>query len=233
MSELRVALIAEGPADRVLIDAALKAILDRPFTIAPIQPESTHPRLGGGWCGVFKWCREFAAHSYANLEADPRLPDFDLFVIHVDADVAERSYADGGAALVAAAQGLPSLPCAQPCPPPAGAADELRKRVLGWLGLVQVGPRTVLCVPSKAIEAWLAAGVLEETHALLSGLECELDLKTPLARLPKKKRIKTTREYVEHAGSVTREWARVTRTCTQAERFHSDVRAVLGPDIAP
>lgn len=235
MSELRVALMAEGPTDSVLIEAALMAILDRPFTLTTLQPESTRPRLGTGWCGVFKWCREFAARSYASLEADPTLPGFDLFVIHVDADVAEKSYADGGAPLVAAAQGLPSLPCARPCPPPTGAADELRTRMLAWLGLVQVGPRTVLCVPSKAIEAWLAAGVLEKPHPLLSELECKSNLETQLARLPKKKRIKrkSEKEYREHASSVTREWARVTQTCTQAVRFHSEVHAALGSDISP
>jgi hypothetical protein len=234
MSELRVALIAEGPTDSVLIEAALKAILGRPFTLAPLQPEATRPQMGTGWCGVLKWCREFAARSHASLEADPALPGFDLFVVHVDADVAEKSYADGGAALIAAAQGLPSLPCAQPCPPPAGTADELRKRVLAWLGLVQVGPRTVLCVPSKAIEAWLAAGALEKTHPLLSGLECNLNLATQLAGLPKNQRInKGIKEYREHAGAVTREWARVTRTCTQAERFHSEVHAAVGSGTAP
>jgi hypothetical protein len=235
MSELRVALIAEGPTDSVLIEAALKAILlDRPFTLAPLQPEATRPQMGTGWCGVFKWCREFATRSHASLETDPTLPGFDLFVVHVDADVAEMSYADGGDAVNAAAQGLPPLPCARPCPPPASAADELRKRVLAWLGLVQVGPRTVLCVPSKAIEAWLAAGVLEKAHPLLSGLECNSTLGSQLARLPMKERIKKTRrEYELHAGSVTGEWARVTRTCTQAARFHGEVHAALGSDTAP
>jgi hypothetical protein len=233
MSELRVALIAEGPTDSVLIEAALKAILGRPFTLVTLQPEATRPLMGTGWCGVFKWCREFAARSHASLEADPTLPGYDLFVIHVDADVAEKSYADGGAALVAAAQGLLPLPCVQPCPPPAGAPDELRERVRSWLGLVQVGPRTVLCVPSKAIEAWLAAGVLEETHPLLNGLECMLGLETQLAGLSKGKRIKKTRrEYEAHAGSVTREWERVTQACTQAERFHGEVRAALGLDAS-
>jgi hypothetical protein len=58
MSELRVALIAEGPTDTVLIEAALKVILgDRLFTLTTIQPEATPGWMGTGWCGVFKWCR--------------------------------------------------------------------------------------------------------------------------------------------------------------------------------
>jgi hypothetical protein len=185
--------------------------------------------MGTGWCGVFHWCRAFAERSRASLEMDPTLPGFDLFVIHVDADVADKSYADGGEKVSAAARGLLSLPCAQPCPPPASTADELRKRVLSWLGLVQVGPRTVLCVPSKAIEAWLAAGMLDEGHSLLLGVECKVALDTQLARLPKGQRIKrkSWREYERHAASVTTEWTRVTKTCTQAERFHRDVHAAL------
>ena len=114
MSNLRVALIAEGPTDRVLVEAALRAILQRPFTVAQLQPEPTRPRFGAGWCGVFKWCREFAARSYASLEEDPTLPGFDLFVIHLDSDVAEMRYADGGAAVEDAAAGLPALPCSRP-----------------------------------------------------------------------------------------------------------------------
>jgi hypothetical protein len=232
MSELRVALIAEGPTDTALIQAALQAILnDRPFTLTTLQPEPTLPRMGTGWCGVFNWCRAFAARSQASLETDPTLPGFDLFVIHLDADVADKRYADGGEPVSTAAQGLLALPCAQPCPPPAGAADELRKRVLSWLGLVQVGPRTVLCVPSKVIEAWLAAGVLDEGHSLLPALECNRSLETQLAGLPKGQRIKkSTREYREHAGAMTKAWTRVTRACTQAERFHRDVHAALGLD---
>lgn len=49
MSELRVALIAEGPTDSVLIQAALGAILrDRPFILTTLQPEPTRPRMGTG-----------------------------------------------------------------------------------------------------------------------------------------------------------------------------------------
>jgi len=132
---------------------------------------------------------------------DPTLPGFDLFVIHVDADVAENSYSDGGPAVENDAGGLAPLPCSQPCPPPAGAADELRKCVLAWLGLVQVGPRTVLCVPSKAIEAWLAAGVLDGSHALLSGLECNLAVEGRLAALPKARRIRKKAPRVPDACS--------------------------------
>jgi hypothetical protein len=228
MSELRVALIAEGPTDRILIEAALKAILSRPFTLAPLQPEPTRPQTGTGWCGVFKWCREFTARSYGCLEEDPTLPGFDLFVVHLDADVAEKRYADCGRAVAGAANSLPLLPCAQLCPPATDTVDELRKRLLAWLGVVQVGPRTALCVPSKAIEAWLAAGVLDATHPLLNGLECNLAVEAGLAALPTVKRIrKRSLEYQKHAPLLTKNWTIVSGLCTQAERFGRDVAAAL------
>jgi hypothetical protein len=50
MSELRVALIAEGPTDAIIIEAALKAILDKPFILQTVQPEATSGPVGTGCC---------------------------------------------------------------------------------------------------------------------------------------------------------------------------------------
>jgi hypothetical protein len=226
MSELRVALIAEGPTDGVVIEAALKAILPRSFTLAFLQPEPTRPRLGTGWCGVFKWCREFADRSHACLEADPTLPGFDLFVIHVDADVAEKKYADGGVEVEVAVAHLPTLPCSRPCPPPGDTVDEMRTRILAWLGVIAIGPKTVLCVPSKASEAWLAAALLDGSQALLQGLECNLNVGAKLASLPVASRIKKkTREYQTRKLHITSAWDQVRQRCTQAERFSAEVES--------
>jgi hypothetical protein len=228
MSELRVALIAEGPTDAIIIEAALKAILDRPFVLQTLQPEAIPGASGAGWCGVFRWCRAFAERGCAGLENDPTLPGFDLFVLHVDADVAEDSYAHGGLAIEELALNLLALPCSQPCPPPSAAADEVRMRLVEWLGLKQVGPRTVMCVPSKAIESWLAASVLQNGHVLLSGLECNLRLENQLEALPLTQRIrKGQREYRQRESAVTSGWDRIRQTCTQAERFHLDARAAV------
>lgn len=229
MSDLRIALISEGPTDSVIIEAALKAMLaPRTFTLTRLQPEATRPQMGSGWCGVFKWCRAFAARAPASLEEDPTLPNFDLFVVHLDADVADKTYADGGPELELAAKDMPALPCSQPCPPPTDSADPLRVRMLAWLGMASLGSKTVLCVPSKAIEAWLAAGVLDPSHALLTGLECVATLEARLAALPLATRIKKMpRAYREHAPEVTENWARVCATCTQAARFGHDVAAAL------
>lgn len=94
MSDLRVALIAEGPTDRIIIESALRAILPAPFVLTQLQPEPTRPDLGGGWGGVLKWSREFYSRGAASLEDDPTLQLYDLFIIHIDADVTDFSYSD-------------------------------------------------------------------------------------------------------------------------------------------
>jgi hypothetical protein len=96
MSEPRIAVIAEGQTDVIMIEAALRAILGRPVNVTALQPEATRPQMGSSWCGVLKWCREFTSRGAQSLETDPILGGFDLYVLHVDADVTDASYADGG-----------------------------------------------------------------------------------------------------------------------------------------
>lgn len=62
MSDLRIALVAEGPlTEREILKAALQAVLaPRTFELVQLQPESTLPKLGGGWGGVLKWCKDVA-----------------------------------------------------------------------------------------------------------------------------------------------------------------------------
>jgi len=232
MSDLHVALVAEGPTDAVVIEAALRALLPRPFVLTRLQPEPTRPRLGTGWGGVLRWCREFASRGQSSLEAEPTLPGFDLFVLHVDADVAGGSYADVSDefATLATQQGWPSLPNASPCPPPDGSSDHMRRCLLSWSGLEAAGPRTVLCVPSKAIDAWLVAARFEDGHKLLGDLECNLRLEAQLGGLPKAERVKkTVRGYHENEKLITSQWSRVRQRCSQAERFSNAIARVEIP----
>ena len=229
MSELRVALVAEGPTDAVVIEAALKALLPRPFVLTQLQPEPTRPKLGTGWGGVVRWCLEFATRGHATLEDDPTLPGFDLFVLHVDADVAEATYADVSDEIadIAIQRGWPALPNGIPCPPAAGSADAVRPCVLSWAGLQTPGPRTVICVPSKSVDSWLVAAAFDDGHTLLADLECNLNVVAQLATISKDQRIKkTTREYRARQEQVTALWATVRQRCSQAERFSAEVAAL-------
>jgi hypothetical protein len=233
MSDLRVALVAEGPTDGVVIEAALKALLPRPFVLTQLQPESTRPKIGTGWGGVLRWCADFATRRHARLEDDPTLTGFDLFVIHADADIAEAAYPDVSeeVADLAKEQGWPVLPSQLPCPPASGSADTVRGCLRAWTGLHAPGPKTILCVPSKAVDAWLAAACLNDGHPLLTNVECNRNVEATLANLPMATRIKKTmREYRAKQPQIASSWARVRTRCTQAERFSLDVGRALQPD---
>lgn len=228
MSDLRVAVVAEGPTDAIVIAAALKALLPRPFVLTQLQPEPTRPKLGTGWGGVLRWCLDFATRGHARFEDDPTLPGFDLFVVHIDADVAEKRYADVSAEIaeIAGQRAWPTLPNVIPCPPPTGSADAMRACLLAWVAMQAPGPKTVLCVPSKAVEAWLAAATVDAGHALLNGLECNLNVESQLKVLPVAQRIrKSSRDYRARERDITEAWPVVRQLCTQAERFSAEVVA--------
>ena len=87
MSEpLRIALVAEGLTDGVVIEAALQAILcGRPFILKQIFPEGsdTFGEMGAGWVGVYRWCRQSARRggagdSYARGSITPTATDHPL-----------------------------------------------------------------------------------------------------------------------------------------------------------
>lgn len=225
MSDLRIGLVAEGVTDQIIIEAALKAILPQAFVLTLLQPEPTNANRGGGWCGVFKWCRDLQSRGYAGLADDPTLDLFDLVILHLDADVAEKSYADCGTAMGHAAAGFPGLPCARPCPPPEDAVAVLREVLLAWLGVPQEDAKTLFCMPSKSTESWLAVAILPEPHPLLDGIECKSGVSTSLAQLPKPQRIKnkSARDYRVQERAITAGWAKVCSICTQAKAFHEAV----------
>lgn len=86
MSELHIGLVAEGVTDQIVIETALKAILTQSFVLTRLPAEATRDTHRGGWCGVFKWCKEFRALGHAGLAQDPTLELFDLVIVHLDGD---------------------------------------------------------------------------------------------------------------------------------------------------
>lgn len=229
MSEPRIALVAEGATDAIVIEAALRAVLGRPFLLSLLQPEPTRPDLGGGWAGVFKWCQEFRQRKAPSLESDPTLQGFHMVIVHLDADVAHGTYANCGPSVASAAQGLGVLPCDQPCPPPSATVTALERVLLTWLGLSGSGPQSLFCLPSKAIESWLAAAILSSGHPALTGLECNLNLGVTLAQLPKAQRVRKSQlDYRAHASEVTLQWQQIQSHCSQALAFQRQVSAKTG-----
>jgi len=230
MSERRIALVAEGPTDVEVIQAALKAILPERFTLTLLQPEATLPAMGSGWGGVMKWCSAAGARHTATLDTDPTLEGFDLLLIHLDMDVAQAQYADCGlqVSAQAASNGWATLPCHMPCPPVAHTCTKLEAVLSSWLRPAIAGAKTVLCLPAQSSGTWLAAATLPVNHALLTAAECNVTVESRLAQLPMALRVrKVVRDYRAQAGHVTANWADVKALCNQAVAFERAVQAAL------
>ncbi|WP_374415893.1 hypothetical protein [Ectopseudomonas oleovorans] len=230
MSELRIALVAEGPTDYELIHAALRAILPDAFQMTLLQPETTQPQLGNGWPGVLKWCHTTSQRHNGSLDTDPTLEGYDLLIIHLDTDVALMSYANCGTAVTNSANqfGWQPLPCNQPCPPVTNTCAQLQAALISWLTPAAPGKKSVWCLPAQSTGSWLAAAALKANHPLLQRLECDPTVEDALTRLPKAERIKkSVPEYRRHADSVRSNWTQVKALCSQAQVFEQDVLAAV------
>lgn len=230
MSDLRIALVAEGSTDYELIKAALRAVLSRAFVLTLLQPEATRSTLGSGWGGVLKWCHATSQRKHGVLETDPTLADFDLIIIHLDVDVAQQKYADCGFGVDAMAKqwGWGALPCDCPCPPITATCTGLSTVLSSWLYPASAGKKTVFCLPAQSTGSWLAVAVLPPDHKLLAAVECNAALEGHLAQLPKKDRIKKSiPAYRQHADAIRAKWGTVKQLCSQAQHFEEAVLAVL------
>lgn len=230
MSDLRIALVAEGPTDYVILEAALKAILNKPFILSQLQPEETQPEMGTGWGGVLKWCMHLASRHQGRVEQDPTLVDFDLLIIHLDVDVSAFDYAQCGEAVaqLAGNAGWGALPCAALCPPVEDSVNALTKVLQSWLTPAKAGAGTVLCLPAQSSGTWLAAALLPPEHKLLARAECDPNVESSLSQLPKQLRVrKSKRDYRQKAPLLTEHWHSVKAVCRQAGKFEADILAAL------
>ena len=70
---LRIALVAEGPTDGVVVTAALRSFLgERVFVLNQIFPEGSNSfgEMGTGWVGVYRWCHQAARRGGGRLATD-------------------------------------------------------------------------------------------------------------------------------------------------------------------
>ncbi len=235
-SELKIALVAEGPTDHVAIDAALKAMLgERPYRLQSLPPEESDAfiEFGGGWAKVYRWCHQTAADAGGRLGASSLVfRSFDMLILHVDADVAEKSYADF--TRNPAETDLP-LPCNVPCPHASDTTNALREVVLSWGLETEVPDRTVVCIPSKATDTWMIAALFPN-DAVLANVECLADPAGWLKRRPMAQRVrKSKREYEEKAPAFRDAWNTVSGATGlgEARRFRDDFQHALTAVDAP
>lgn len=234
MSEpLRIAVVAEGPTDGIVIEAALRAILPgQPFVLTQLQPEGSvaFGQIGTGWGGVYRWCKQSIQRGNGRLTNDRLVIEaFDLLVIHLDADVARQRYAD--AAITPDRYDL-ELPCEQPCPPPAATTDAVRAVLLSWCSEAQAPANVVLCIPSKSTEAWVVAALFPNDAAVVAAVpfECFASPKSRLLQQPKKVRIrKSQSDYRDHSAAIQSQWPRIALPpgLEEAHRFQRDLLAAI------
>ena len=235
---LRIALVAEGPTDAVVIEAALRAMLgERSFVLNQIFPEesaafSGFGPMGSGWAGVYRWCHASATRGGGRLSGDQLIFDagtFDLLLLHLDADVADYSYANNS---ITPEPTDGALPCSRHCPPPSATTNELRRVLLTWCGETTTPARTVICMPSKSTEAWVVASLFPNDRAMQRGIECFPDPESRLGQQPAAQRIrKRKRDYLDHAFDFTTAWPRIAApgALEEAFRFQTEFMVVVPP----
>lgn len=217
----RVAVVAEGPTDKIVIGAVISRVFgDRPFILRQLQPEESQSfdSMGTGWGGVYRWCHQATARAGGAIHDDPLFLTYDLLILHLDADVAGKEYSDAG--ITDAAN---DLPCSQPCPPPEASTNALCNVMLRWIGENAVPPKMILCTPSMKTETWVLCALYPSAVLAIGGnVEC---FPTPDHRLqaqPKTGRLisggkKIVSVYRTRANEITEAWDQVRARCSEAE----------------
>ncbi len=230
MSDLpRVGVVAEGPTDFTIISSIIASVLPvDDVEVSALQPEMSEAfapvenELGFGWAGVYRWCRQAAEQGNGHAGRSPSLQGFDLIVVHVDADVAGKTYTSAGIDETAG-----DLPCQRPCPPAGNTVEALRRVLLRWMGDSSVPASFVLCIPSKALETWILSAFYPMDAKKFAPIECRPDPSAILQGKPVKGRWvsggrKQVQVYRERAVEVADRWESVKRACPEAERFEKD-----------
>lgn len=226
----RVAIVCEGPSDRIIIEAILDHYLDDYEPLA-IQPPATAigghmgPH-GGGWRGVQVWCAQ-EGHGIANLAS----VQADVLIIQADADIATE----------------PDINCLGVCPPPSNTTDAVRQRVLAWLGVSALPTNVLLCVPAMATETWALVALFPRHEAIVACqphpqgapcIECRVDIKKLLHKSGRRMRPKLVvrqngrlknqaQGYRAQQANISTGWPGVVEVCTEAERFETELTPLL------
>jgi len=231
-----VTLVCEGDTDVAILSALAEALVPGDVIVDCVQPErpldqsTQYGELWSGWEGVWRWC-ERQCQRFGDLAAamsQPPLAGSQAVVVHIDADVADPD----------------KLNCRKDCPPAQDTVDVLRDVLLQWSKVSAAPPGVVLCIPSKAVEAWVYAALSSRDDLDGDWLECRDEPESLLAGLRgKPKLVRTERQAASRGGGrrwrkvtdayraaaprVAEAWPRVCKVCTQAGRFDRELRAAL------
>jgi len=219
---LRIAVVSEGPTDKIVIEAVLATLLPQgDFIVTLQQPEfcvafgDFRGEYGTGWKGVLRWC-DACKVDFVDLTSHPLFRNFDVLIIHLDADIADET----------------DIKLALQCPPASATTDRLRDLLCKRTGMSQMPGNIVLCVPSKATEAWVLAALYPD-EKYSTHIECVPRPADRLAGKPATERLvssgkKLPQKYEHRKDDITEQWPRVRLTCAEAQRFDHDLRRAVG-----
>jgi hypothetical protein len=217
----RFEVVAEGITDFIVIEAVLGQICGRDVLVNMIVPEVPFGQAippEGSWTRVRTWCQEYMSDlgGLGKRMAVLPLRSVTALVIHVDADIAAHG----------------ELHCEKLCPPACATVDALRAVVLGWAGEKQVPDRVVVCIPSKAIEAWVLAALYPTDKVVGPGLECRKHPEASLKQKPEKlvsgkENHKDVEAYRREALRIATQWHLAHGPCPHAKKFHDEITALL------
>ena len=216
-----------------MLRAVVRALLpDTDFVFLTLQPEESlafsparTAGTGVGWVGVYLWCRQSASEGGGSVSGSFALSNHDVLVVHVDADVAGKTYGSGNI------QDTPQndLPCEAPCPPVNATTNALRTVILNWLGEDEAHPQIVLCTPSKNMDAWVLAALCPDIE-LVQGddWECRQNPQGQLATLPAGRRFgKSPVDYESRQSESTNMWPNVSARLEEAARLEEEFLAAV------
>ncbi|MBT9588897.1 hypothetical protein IV102_36525 [bacterium] len=136
----------------------------------------------------------------------------DLLVVHIDADVSRDA----------------EIAQSMTCPPARHTVNRLRRVIQSWFDVPAQCRQSVLCIPSDALETWIAAAYDYPIP------ECTYDPASLLTRGPGKllktkdgKAKKKASDYRTFADEVVERWGRVAESCLMAKLFEKQCRKVL------
>jgi hypothetical protein len=234
----RIAFVVEGTTDLVILEEVVaKFLKGRDFVPVFVQPEMSELQAiagenGFGWPGVCRCCCQLAYQAGGQARNNVLLDLNDLLIIQMDADVASVNYRRGH--IEDPFPGIITLPCNEPCPPPAATTDRLRDVVLRWLGETSIPPKVVFCIPSKSLETWILVGLFPDSHIVRreNDIECRKHPEKSLRGQDKDGRLisgkhKKVDGYRAVALEFATNWDGVAQRCSQAERFAADFLAAI------
>jgi hypothetical protein len=220
-SPLRIAIVCEGPTDKIILDELIEAVVGHPnFRSVLVQPlmsalVSDFGPYGGGWAGVLRWCTQAVADGIPFEESKTAINN-DLIIVHVDADVARET-------------SLAHVSLVGPCPPAQGTCDNIRHHIRVLLGGRELPNYLVLCIPADSTEAWVVAALNPSLAASNSPWECyqKPEDQLPSVKVRGKAVGKSQKSYKRVSSDVAAGWPSAKLHWPEANRFEADLRAAL------